>query len=247
MTFCQGSGDGGGGGGTPGNQDATAAKSSLGGSWGGIYKSKVTDGSSELRQSQATLLLEEASPQGGKLTLKLTDFNGVGVTANYKVFDNKTLLLEILESNFSPMGLSGKSAVLNYELLGNSLSLSNDTLSILLVREEDSKPKTPDGSEPQESYLGRWQCRDQANSLWIFNLRTKEQFFLEIYPQGGNQRGIWMSGTMSEALPDYALKITKSDIAKYQGMELTGRFSKDLLTFDITRKDSSEKLACSRP
>jgi hypothetical protein len=172
----------------------------------------------------------------------------VRVVASYRIFDNRTLLLDITESNLSAIGLSGKSAILNYELIGDSLSISNESLTLMLVRIESSnQPSDTTDKTSSDSMLGRWQCRDQAGSLWIVNIRSEELFFIEIYAQSGTQRGIWMTGDLTGNQEALKFKVTKSDVSKYQGMELYGTVSRDGSTLDLKRKDTSETLICLRP
>ncbi len=245
---CQGGGgDGGAGGTVPGSGDGNAAKSGLGGQWDGVYKAKSADPSAELRQSQATLALTGESEQSGTFTLTLSEVDIVKVVATYRIFDNRTLLLDIKESNLSAIGLSGRSAILNYELIGDSLSISNESLTLMLVRQQSAPAPEKAGTKTSESLLGRWQCKDQAESLWILNLRSEELFYLEIYAANGSQKGIWMTGSVQGSAASLKLKVSKSDIEKYQGLELLGSASPDFASFDLKRLDTGEVLLCVRP
>lgn len=221
-----GAGVTGGGGGLPGSGDATGTEGSwLSGSWKGNYKAKDQDPGSALRETTAEATFKETESLAGEFSLKLPALENVAVTGTYHDFQGKSLLLDIKESNLSTVGSPKSSAEMTYSLVGNALELSNDRITIRLVRSSGAgDEQKPDDGKKKDVVIDDWLCKDNQALNWKFKI-SEASFTLDVFDSTGTREGVWMKGdvkiTRGTTDADAVLTVTSSGQKdKYKGLEL---------------------------
>src|SRR5690606_28640538 len=98
--------------------------------------------------------------------------NDSKVKGKFQVFNMTTLILEIEESNYSGIGLSGLIATYDFEINSRALILNNKAMELVFVRDqggtinEDGKPN----AAGKKSIKGRWLCIDKAANTWDLSI-----------------------------------------------------------------------------
>lgn len=241
--------------GPDGSNGAQGQGYSLAGEWEGLYKSKQNDASS-IKETKAKLTIEPTGNLIGQFKLELPAYDSANVTALYRDFAGKSLMIDITASNFSTLGLTGSKTDLPYELVGDALELGNERFTLKLARQgkaQESTGNTNTGSSsPTNSsdLVGRWTCQDSTRYAWKINMKSPSSFAIDIIDTIGSQASVWMDGTASVAsqgaLSTATLKIEASDVTKYVGKNLfLTQKERDLAT--LTKPDErSSSLSCAR-
>lgn len=229
---------------------------SLAGEWLGLYKAKQTDAST-VRETKAKLTIEPTGSLIGQFKLELPAYDSANVSAMYRDFAGKSLMIDITASNFSTLGLTGSKTDLPYELVGDTLELGNERFTLKLARqgktqEDSSSPAKNGGATPASSndLVGRWTCQDSSRYAWRINMKSPTLFALDIVDTVGTQASVWMDGSATSAtlgsLYSATLRIEASDVLKYVGKTLT-LTQKEKDSASLTKPDErSPALACVR-
>jgi hypothetical protein len=229
---------------------------SLAGEWVGLYKAKQTD-TSTVRETKAKLTIEPTGNLIGQFKLELPAYDSANVTAMYRDFAGKSLMIDITASNFSTLGLTGSKTDLPYELVGDALELGNERFTLKLARQgktqEDTSNSTNNGSTslaPSSDLVGRWTCQDSSRYAWKINMKSSTNFAVDILDTVGTQASVWMDGsattTAQGSLYTATLRIDASDVTKYVGKTLI-LTQKEKDTATLTKPDErTPTLACVR-
>jgi hypothetical protein len=227
----------------------------LAGEWLGLYKAKQTD-TSGVRETKAKLTIEPTGNLIGQFKLELPAYDSANVTAMYRDFAGKSLMIDITASNFSTLGLTGSKTDLPYELVGDALELGNERFTLKLARQGKSPENTSNANSgattPTSSndLTGRWTCQDSSRYAWKVNVKSATTFAIDILDTAGSQASVWMDGTATTAtqgtLSTATLRIDASDVTKYVGKTLIlSQKEKDSAT--LAKPDErTPSLSCSR-
>ena len=219
-------GNGAGNGAANGNQ---VASYTFLGTWGGVYKN--TDTSAELRQTEATATFQALTTDTGTFRIDLPQLNNVHANGTYEIFNQSSLFLTIAQSTISTVGEPNSKIEINYTLLGSSLELHSDRVSLKL-RRSGTAPAGPAGSPsaPQQNgaaadpVYGEWRCTDQLAHLWQLNLMSSSLFNIQISDTKSERGMIWLQGSFSltraPGRPDVTFKVQDTDTRKYNNMQL---------------------------
>jgi len=231
---CRGaSGDGAAGQGGDGDGQGTW----LAGDWSGDYKSTQAAAGASLSETSVKATFKETGDHAGDFTFELPLLDKVYVKGTYNDFQGKSLLLNVKESTLSTIGTPGVPTDMNYELVGNSLELSNDRVSLRLLRTgdgsgSDQKSNTDDATA-DEPLLGRWACTDKAGDSWQLYVKSITAFSIDIYPPGGSSSSLWLDGGVAipvgQSDTDGVLTVTSSANSKYVGMELRAKLQNNVM------------------
>lgn len=241
--------------GPDGTNGGQAQGYSLAGEWLGLYKAKQTD-TSGVRETKAKLTIEPTGNLIGQFKLELPAYDSANVTAMYRDFAGKSLMIDITASNFSTLGLTGSKTDLPYELVGDALELGNERFTLKLARQGKSPENTGNANSgatmPTSSsdLTGRWTCQDSSRYAWKVNMKSATTFAIDILDTAGSQASVWMDGTATTTsqgtLSTATLRIDASDVTKYVGKTLIlSQKEKDSAT--LAKPDErTASLSCSR-
>jgi len=235
---CRGAGDGSAGQG--GDGDGQGGQGTwLAGDWSGDYKNAQAAAGASLNETTVKASFKETGDHAGDFTFELPLLDKVYVKGTYNDFQGKSLLLNVKESTLSTIGTPGAPTDMNYELVGNSLELSNDRVSLRLLRtgssddsSSDQKDNTDDATA-DEPLLGRWACADKAGDSWQLYVKSITAFSIDIYPPGGSSSSLWLDGGVAipvgQSDTDGVLTVTSSANSKYVGMELHAKLQNNAM------------------
>jgi len=231
-------GNDGGGSGAPGsgvgngaaNGNQVASYTFLG-TWGGVYKN--SDTGAELRQTEATASFQAMTTDSGTFRIDLPQLNNVYATGTYQIFNQSSLFLHIAQSTISTIGEPNSTTEISYTLLGSSLELRSDRVSLKLLRSGNTPgaPANNPGAPQQNAaaadpVYGEWHCIDHLTHLWQINLLSNSLFNIQISDTKSERGMIWLQGSFSltraPGRPDVALKVQETDTRKYNNMQLNG-------------------------
>ena len=244
---CKGAGPDGGHG-QPGSGGTGPGSGSFLGAWSGTFSSRGSDGTSGLRDTPAAIHFVAQDDRSGAFDLSLSQVKNAVVKGSYRNFADRSLLFDIKESNVSTIGATGSRTKLDFELVGDSLSLRNDRVELTLIRDgnpddsggsgsggssengtRNSEAHTANGaahSDPKASdpYLGFWSCVDRAGNTWKLHLREHDSFTADIFAPAGDRSPLWIDGSFQigrgKTDADAILTVVDSNFAKYKGLEL---------------------------
>ncbi len=234
-TGSDGGGGGGGGNGNGANASPSATYSFLG-TWGGVYKN--SDTGAELRQTEASASFQALSTDAGTFRIDLPQLNNVYVTGTYQIFSQASLFLHIAQSTISTLGEANSTTEISYTLLGSSLELHNERVSLKFLRsgaapngQANGSGGAPGGANGNtngaaDPVYGQWRCTDHLGYQWQANLRDNSLFHIQISDTKAERGIIWLQGSLSitraPGRPDVELKVLDTDIKRYNNMQLTG-------------------------
>jgi hypothetical protein len=229
------------------------------GTWEGILINKAGSAqensptTSKAQEVSVLVKFEGKTDQEGKFLFNLKDSENALVKGNFKNFAGKSLILSILESNVSALGLTGSNTDFPYELIGNNLLLTNDRMTLKLTRANlnPNKESSPEGQSPEKSYFARWKCQDVSDRVWLLNIKDDRKFTLDITNAKSSKKFLWLDGRVEgEEEMKFLLVVERSQIEKYLGMILIGEILKDskllIRRRAMDENENYEKISCLR-
>lgn len=239
---------GGGSTGGGGGNSSDASEAYLFGEWTGTYAKKTSDDAAARSPTtvKAVFKAVRESELAGDFEFAFPLLDGVKVKGTFVDFARRKLHFTIEESNFSSLGLAGSVTPLNYDLVGNSLEISDERILIELTRDG---ARGTDGGKTQDPAAqgplgGRWVCTDQAGRRWAFQVRSATQFFLDVTEAGAaalqldGQVDLLTATTEAKAY-DAVLTVTGGNSTKYKGLVLKVKLASES-SFDLFRMDKND-------
>jgi hypothetical protein len=233
----------------------TTFKGQLTGDWSGHMINKtVTEGSS-LRESTVNAEFKFKNDTEGTFLFTLPSLEKATAKGTFADFAGKSLHLTIDKSSISIVGASSSSASVNYTIIGNSMELSNDRISLQLIKGKKNPPTNSgdDSSEggtnnkPADNLVGSWECKDSNGKNWSIVTKSRTEFFAEVY---GNSSApaVWLGGGMTIATTEeHGIRATASVInsnnTSYVGMRFYFTFKSDTVigVERLKSKDDSDE------
>jgi len=211
-------------GGNDGGQNApTTFKGQLTGEWNGHMINKTVSEGSNLRESNVKAEFEFKNDSEGTFAFTLPSIENATASGTFADFAGKSLHLTIAKSSISTLGASETSTSVNYTIIGKSMELSNDRLSLQLIK--GPKSVANDGSQGSatigDDLVGSWECKDGNDKTWNIVTKSRTEFFAEVF---GNSAApaIWIGGGMTvttdEESPKGNASVINSSNSNYIGM-----------------------------
>lgn len=190
------------------------------GVWKGDYK-KLDEEGLELKQTRAKAEFTATDETKGKFDIRFPEEDDSSTKGLFQIFNHTTLVLEIEESNYSAIGLSGSVAKLDFELSKSIMVLETDEMEILLVRDKKgSISEDGDQTKTKETILGRWACVDKADSSWDFSIDEKS-FNVSVTGTGNNY--FTMNGDIASSSDSFSAASLLITYAPESHQAYTGR------------------------
>jgi len=222
------------------------------GVWDGQYQKLDRENGITLSESIARAEFLVETETSGTFRMRFPTDENAETSGTYQVFKSESLLLKVIESNFSGIGLSGQVTSVKFEIAGNALVLENNRLKLLLLRDDngvyESNPSGPGPADENKAPVvaGNWGCVDKVNATW--NLRVKATDFQGVIVNSSGS-SYELSGTVETLDPanEALLTITVSTLPAYVGRTLKVTVDGDSLAASL-RAGAGEidSFACSR-
>lgn len=226
--------DGGGNGGDPnGGAGEASFSTQLTGNWTGHMVNKTVDAGSALRESAVVAEFSFTSETEGNFKFSVPKVDNAQAEGTFSDFAGKSLHLNLVKSTISTLGMTGSATSITYNMIGSDLELTNDRVSLQMIKSASAKPDAGDGTKPtateEDIAIGRWVCADRYGNSWKFNIKSKTALSLDVFSGSGNAPAIWLDGSL--ALTVAANKkmsgtslIVSSSNKDYVGMRLSLQF-----------------------
>lgn len=198
---------------------------------------------------------EGTSEEEGRFLMRLIQTENANVKGTFRNFAGKSLILAIQESTVSTLGLTGSTTDLPYDLTGNSLQISNDRVTLKLMRSGQNQVGPSGSKAPVEGPVGiygRWKCKDNLGKIWSSNIRPEDKFSIDVSDPSNGQSYLWLDGRVekgSQGVPDLLI-VERSSQSKYKGLVLKTEKSDEsnlsLIRSQIENQGGAETIKCSR-
>ena len=230
----------------------TTFKGQLTGDWGGHLINKTVSDGSSLHVSNINAEFKFKNDTEGTFVFTLPTLENAAARGSFSDFAGKSLHLTIDKSSISTLGASSTSTSVNYTIIGSSMELSNDRISLQLIKGAKKPAPTPgdddsdQGNKPADNLVGAWECKDSASNTWNIVTKSHTEFFAEVF---GNSSApaIWLGGGMSisttaEAGTRATASVINSSTSTYVGMRFYFTFkSANVITVErLKSKDDSD-------
>jgi hypothetical protein len=239
----------GGEGGEGNNAAPTTFKGQLTGDWSGHMINKTVTEGSNLRESTINAEFKFKNDTEGTFLFTIPTLEKATANGTFADFAGKSLHLTINKSSISIVGASSSSSSVNYTIIGNSMELSNDRISLQLIKGKKAPTTNPNdddsdnNNQPADDLIGSWECKDSNSKTWSIVTKSHTEFFAEVY---GNSSApaVWLGGGMTIATTEEtgtraSAAVINSNNADYVGMHFYFTF-KSATVIGVERLKSKE-------
>ena len=233
-----------------GDAAPTTFKGQLSGDWSGHLINKTVSDGSSLRESSINAEFKFKNDTEGTFIFTIPTVENATARGSFADFAGKSLHLTIDKSSISTLGAAASSTSVNYTIIGSSMELSNDRISLQLIKGKKTAP-TPGGDDsdenkPADDLVGAWECKDGSGNTWNIVTKSRTEFFAEVI---GNSSApaIWLGGgmtisTAAETGTRATASVINSSNTAYIGMRFFFTFkSAEAITVErLKSKDDSD-------
>lgn len=241
-----------GNGGDPNGDGPGTFSAQMTGNWNGYMRNKTVEAGSALSGNEVVAEFKFTSETKGTFKIKIPNLENAEAEGTFTDFAGKSLHLKLVKSGISTLGATGSTTSVNYSLIGDTLELSNDRISLELTKSGESTGSSNDnGTQPtvndEDIAIGLWNCSDKFAAVWKFNIKTASTFSIDVFSGSGNASSIWLEGAMGlEVADDKTVSgmglITGSSNDAYVAMRLRMKFAnaKSLTVDRMKSKDETD-------